>query len=157
MECDDIWCLRFFSCQHCQRWNECVAALAMNEIPCAIFDTRKHLRGDAVVTLRGPGPHTNNAHSLDHFLFGQWSSLGMWHSCKNRDTDSSTRKTTSNFIDLRFNTTYIREISRSHHQNVKSTCFTYHQPSLFIFLSQLIECSIKVTSGPSLCSAYDVI
>src|SRR6266568_228115 len=71
MESDNIWDLRFFSCQHCQRWNECVAALAMNEIPCAIFDTRKYLRGDAVITLRGPGPDANDAHALNLFLLGR--------------------------------------------------------------------------------------
>src|SRR6266568_2069481 len=108
MESDDIGNLSFFSCQHCQWWNECMAALAMNQIPCAMFNTRKHLWGDAVVTLRGPGPYTDNAHS-------------------------PTRETTSNFIDMRFNTTHIREVSRSHHQNVKVTCFSRHQPWPFYF------------------------
>src|SRR2546425_9693530 len=126
MESDDIGNLCLFSCQHCQRWHESMTSLAMNKIPCTIFDNRKYLRGNAVVTLRGPSPNTNNAHFLYHLLTRKWSSRGIWHSCKNRDADSSTRKTASNFIDVRFNTTHIREISRSDHQNVKSTCFSYH-------------------------------
>src|SRR6266700_5409678 len=128
MESDNIWDLRFFSCQHSQWWNECMAALAMNEIPCAIFDNRKYLRSDAVVTPRGPGPNTNNAHSLDHFLLRQWSSQGIRYGCKNRNVDSPACKTAYNFIDVRFNTTHIREISRNYHQNVKPTCFSCHQP-----------------------------
>src|SRR6266849_5239909 len=142
MESDDIGDLSFFSCQHCQWWNECVAALTMNEIPRAMFDKRKHLRGDAVVTLRGPGPYTNNAHSLDHFLFRQRSSRGIWYGCKNCDVDSPTRKTTSNFVDMRFNTTYIREVSRCHHQNVEATCFSCHKTRSFfiiVWTNQFVE------------------
>src|SRR2546430_7069890 len=127
MESDDIGNLRFFSCQHCQWWNKCMATLAMNKIPCAMFDNRKHPRGDAVVALRGPGPNTNNAHPLNHFLFRQRSSRGMWYGCKNRDADSLTRETTSNFINMRFKPTNIREISRSHHQDTKSSRLSCHE------------------------------
>src|SRR5947208_2191901 len=103
-----------------------MATLAMNEIPCARFDNRKHLWGDAVVTPCCPGPNTNNVHSLDHLLPGKWGREGIWHSCQKCHIDTITRKAASGFMDMRFNTTHTREVARSHHQNVKSTCCLLH-------------------------------
>src|ERR1700730_11398652 len=115
MESNDIWNLCFFSRQHCQRWNERMASLAMHEVPTTLPNNRKNFGRDAVIPLRRPGAHPNDAHSLDHFFLWQRSIRAVWGSCKNCDVDASARETTPYFINVCFNAPYIAEVSRSHH------------------------------------------
>src|SRR5881392_1293569 len=118
MKSDNIGNVSLFCREHRQWWNEGMATLTMHEIPRAKFDATRYLWGNVVVILWGPSWHTHNSHSLHHFLFRNWRGRGMWHSSQNRDVVSLLHKTSSNFIDMRLNTTHIWEVACSYHQNV---------------------------------------
>src|SRR5579859_6405263 len=115
MEGDNI---RYFclSCrQHSQWRHKCMTSLAVNEIPCAVFDQRIKLWRDIIVAPRRPGLHTNDTHSLVLYFPGEPVIKLLWFGCQQCDIDSITYQASSDFMHMRLDSAHMRKIARRHH------------------------------------------
>src|SRR5713226_3546879 len=132
MKCDNIWNLRFFSREHRQGRDKCIAALAMDEIPSTAINNGIDFGCDVVVMLWQPCANSNDTHPLDYFLFGKRSRNSIWCSCQKCDPDTTIDEVVSDFTHMCFYSSYVGGVTWSHHQHAQGACFSCHQFCLFL-------------------------
>src|SRR5260370_41183739 len=103
----------------------------MYEVPLAMLNDRVYFRCYVVVSLRWPCPNPNDAHPFNFIIVGERRGKDLWDSCKQCNIDSIAYKTTSHFMNMRFDTTNIAEVAWRYHQHSQCFCFLGHYCGAF--------------------------
>src|SRR5579859_4103051 len=101
--------------QHSHRRYACMASLAMNKVPCTVFDQGKDPWRDIIIATRRPCFHANDAHSLVFDLSGELVIQLLWFGCQQCHTDSLAHQASSDFMHMRLDPPHMRKIAGGYH------------------------------------------
>ena len=124
MEREHVGDARAFGCQHCQRRNERVNALAVDDVPaasgnCVTSDFAVQLRREVVVAVGGVGAHAQDVDAFDDIFRHK---LAGWVGGEHGDADATRRHAPRDFVDVGFDAAHEREVARRDHQDAHRGC-----------------------------------